>query len=692
MTTWRDAILKNFVPNVSKLTLVADPDGLMTEERLVLALRDRGFELIEFLDAIEFRYVYEQTYRSLWDQGLDTDLVVILRLPDTDLESLPYDLLKAGRKLSFNLGQLFPNMAYPVIERLDRNLLDKLFSAQTDFPPERMADKATMDYVLRHVYAIAAELIVTEVELMRVLLRLHYAQTRLPEMLSERLVSLLSREHRFVSWPLRDIIPDGSTFMDFLQERWPLFLHRREGIDLAAEQASGYALRYPGPEDLPFDHEDIRVFIDNLFVEGRLAPLQISSDRLEKVTCSWSRCGLATGDVNGAERIARLLEKVEQTVPVATARYVDWIAFAWKWSELAALIHSQSSSEPVSSCSQSPNPSGEADFTSHFNTLRDRVNETFFGWLQEQYPSLISLPPSSLAMLHQLPRMLASTLESSSDGFASGGTEPPMQRMAMVVMDGLSMDQWLTLRRILQSQDARLAMQETATFAWIPTLTSVSRQAVFAGRAPLYFPHSINSTQSEEKLWKQFWETRGITHLDVAFLRGLGDGDPAAILDASVNLTMIKVLGLVVDKVDRIMHGMQLGAAGMHNQIAQWGQGGFLLALINHLLDHGYAVWLTSDHGNIECVGTGRPAEGLIAEIRGERVRVYASESLRDQVSQKHPLARPWNPVGLPPAYFPLLANGQTAFAKTDGVLVGHGGAAIEEVIVPLVAFSRRTR
>ena len=32
MSNWRDAILDHFVPNVSRLTLVADPDSLMTEE------------------------------------------------------------------------------------------------------------------------------------------------------------------------------------------------------------------------------------------------------------------------------------------------------------------------------------------------------------------------------------------------------------------------------------------------------------------------------------------------------------------------------------------------------------------------------------------------------------------------------------------------------------------------------------
>ncbi len=137
---------------------------------------------------------------------------------------------------------------------------------------------------------------------------------------------------------------------------------------------------------------------------------------------------------------------------------------------------------------------------------------------------------------------------------------------------------------------------------------------------------------------------------------------------------------------------LQLGAAGMHNQIKQWCKGGFLASLIGYLLDSGFQVWLTSDHGNIECRGKGRPYEGVIAETRGERVRVYPTPELRALVAGKFTFAIEWQPVGLPSDYFPLLAGGNNAFMNPNETLVGHGGIAIEEVIVPLVKFERRAR
>ncbi len=664
MSSWRDAILNDFVPNVSKLTLVADPDCLLTEEKLALELRGRGFDLIEFSDPVEFRYAYESKYRSIWDRGEHTDLVVVLRLQDAELESLPYDLLQAGRKLSFNLGDLFPNLSYPVIEKLDRSLLDALFDAQRKSPPDRMGDNATKDFILRHVFGIAAELIANEVELLRALLRLHYGKLQIPLMLAERLIQVLKGHDGFKAWPLSEIVLDDEAFFAFLQERWPLFLSRLGSANQVREDSPEYGLKYPGPDRLSFDHQDIKVYIDNLFLEGKLTPVEATD--IEMDAGSWVRSGIITsGTDNETLRISRLFDLVEKELPTAEARYSDWPAFALKWAELSSLVHCGNSTE----------------YQTRLREIGDALNSTFAGWLTDHYSSLINLPPTNPAMLHHVPRRLARDIEDSGSS-----------RAALIVVDGLALDQWVTIRQLLQKQDANLVMRESAIFAWIPTLTSVSRQSIFSGKPPLYFPSSINSTNSEEKLWKQFWEGYGLSRLDVAYQRGLGDGDAAGILDSAIHPGKTKVVGLVVDKVDKIMHGMQLGSAGMHNQIKQWCHAGFLSAMVGQLLDYGYEVWLTADHGNIQCDGKGRPSEGVIAETRGERVRVYPTPELRAQVAGAFPFAHEWQPVGLPAEYFPLVAGGRDAFVNPGDAIVGHGGVAIEEVIVPLVKFERRTR
>ena len=664
MSSWRNTILKDFVPNVAKLTLVSDPDCLLTEEKLALALRDRGFDLIEFNDPIEFRYAYESKYRSIWDRGEHTDLVVILRLQDAELAALPYDLLQAGRKLSFCLGDLFPNMSYPVVEQLDRSLLDSLFDAQRKTFPDRMGDNATKDFILRHVFGVAAELISTQVELLRFLLRLHYGSSAIPLMLAGRLVEVFESSGSFKGWSLSQIIPDAEQFFAFIQERWPIFLENLKQDNQVKENYAAYGLKVQGPVALPFDHQDIRVYIDNLFVEGKLTPVDLPGIYVEKD--SWILSGISAAKSGGDElRISRLFELVDAAGLSIESRYTDWIAFALKWAELSALIHTASN----------------ADHKKRYSDLGQKLNALFADWLEIHYASLINLPPSTPAMLHHVPRHLARYME-----------DPKSNKVALVVIDGLSLDQWVTVRNIIQKQNSDLVLRESATFAWIPTLTSVSRQAIFSGKPPIYFPSSINSTNSEEKLWKQFWQGHDVSKLDIAYKRSLGDGDAEAAMDSLINPAQTKVVGLVIDKVDKIMHGMQLGAAGMHNQIDQWCRGEYLISLLNYLSSHGYEIWITSDHGNIESIGKGRPTEGAIAEIRGERVRIYPTQELRSQISSTFTFAREWLPSGLPDGYFPLIASGNDAFVNEGDSIVGHGGVSIEEVIVPLIKVERRTQ
>jgi len=48
--SWQERILKEFIPQVSRLALVADPDYLLTEEDILQRLREGGFDILLFED------------------------------------------------------------------------------------------------------------------------------------------------------------------------------------------------------------------------------------------------------------------------------------------------------------------------------------------------------------------------------------------------------------------------------------------------------------------------------------------------------------------------------------------------------------------------------------------------------------------------------------------------------------------
>ena len=82
---------------------------------------------------------------------------------------------------------------------------------------------------------------------------------------------------------------------------------------------------------------------------------------------------------------------------------------------------------------------------------------------------------------------------------------------------------------------------------------------------------------------------QGVEARAVGYAKGLGDG-PLDGVGEILSRNDIRALGLVVDKVDKIMHGMELGTAGMHNQVRQWADEGFMAKLLDKLLGDGFGV------------------------------------------------------------------------------------------------------
>ena len=539
MTSWRDQILKEFTPQVARLTVVTDPDGLLVEEALLQAIRDRGFEVLPFEDPVAFRYAYELKFRSRWDRGESSDLVVVSRSARHDQSNLPYDLLQAGRKLAFNLGDLFPRLSYPVVAALDRADLDVLYHAQAQQNADPRGDDATKDFVLLHVFDVDANLIRQPSDLLRVLLRRHYRGQRVPRLLDERLVQVLCKNRLFDGWPLQAIVTDREIFFAFLQERWPLFLDRlaKESTgELAERWGQPFGLEIDGPADLPFEDEDVRVYIDNLFFESMLQPIAHKGDG--HFSEQWIKAGIRTDPIaDRFRRVEGLIEAVSETIPPNDARHHDWFAFANRWAELAVAWYELTGSAALES-------------RTRLSDLRAAVDYTFMTWVVRRYAGLYNQPPDPPVMLHHLPRYLARWISGA-----------PQRKIALIVADGMALDQWIVLRDVLTAQRSRFRFHEDAVFAWVPTLTSVSRQAAFAGKPPLYFPSSIQTTDREPLLWTQFWVGQGLRPREVAYARALEEVSLGGARE-SWSRPEIRVVGLVVDKVDKIMHGMETGDGG----------------------------------------------------------------------------------------------------------------------------------
>jgi len=179
------------------------------------------------------------------------------------------------------------------------------------------------------------------------------------------------------------------------------------------------------------------------------------------------------------------------------------------------------------------------------------------------------------------------------------------------------------------------------------------------------------------------------------YQKNLGTDDDVTVLIDQLSDHRLRSVGLVINTVDDIMHGMKLGSEGMHNQVKLWAESGYLPKLINALIDYGFSVHITSDHGNVEATGCGKISEGAVADSRGERARVYQTETLRDEIFKKTEnesrSAILWPQIGLPSDYWSIVMSERQAFVSNNQNIVGHGGIAIEEVIVPYIKISNES-
>lgn len=678
MTQWYDEIVNKFIPNTAEFTLVFDPDLLCSDAGVIHELKDKGFNLLFYENVLTFRYEFETQLRDRPKTQYYQNILLIVQGSTSSSVSLPYDVFsQSDREIWLNLGDIFPTLSYPILWELNQNraltiegrsLFEVLHGKVIKMPHKQLSEAETKEFILKYVFQFTLETVQDSSSLLSALLRLHYSGYQLPDLLSQYLLEKLIVQSSLSQFPLESIVKDRQAFFEFLQQHWPDYLRQEilQGSSLVSDQGNpdqGYATLATNP--LPFGDKAVRAYIDSLFLEGLLKPvspycLGIGNPPIPKE--AWFRVGLELDPrAEIQDRVERLAEKLLKEMPAIDTEHTKWLSFGFQWANLLVLWHQLT--YPQQSVLQN-----------HFHLLETTADTQFLEWTLRQYHTLHYQSPVSPVMVHHIPRFLARQLEAGS-----------IEKVALILMDGLALDQWLAIRPILATQLPDLAFRERSVFAWLPTLTSVSRQALFAGKPPIGFPQSIFRTNKEPKLWEQFWVDQGFSPSQVAYQAGLRDPEHLNRLKETLTYPSLKILGLVVDKIDRISHHKESGTPAMHQQIRPWAEGGFLRSLLQLLLERGFAVFITADHGNIEAVGIGSPSEKAIADYRGQRARVYADQALRAQVKEQFRDAIEWDSPVLPSNFMPLLAPGRSAFIPKGEVIVTHGGISMEELIVPLI-------
>ena len=477
MLEWRDSIVRRFVHGLSRIIAVADPDCLFRESKLLEAIQGLGFGVLFFEDSITFRYDYENLYRSKWDDGFEMELVVVFEPGEHNFETLPADVLSQAHRLSFSLKDIFPRLSYNVVSQLDISYFDVLFQAQQQHASQSHDELQTRGFVLRHVFGIEPAVIKSTPDLLRMLCHRHYSRISVPPDIDAYLVRALKENPGFAEWPLDVLVPNRAAFWEFLNERWPIYVRHSNAESTSIKDEPH--LKYPGPLVLPFGHDDVRVYIDNLFEDGLLSPIAwVWNDAVSE---KWISVGLLDDHAENLDlRLAELLQDLEDRTPGEASKAAEWLSFAYRYAQ-AKCLWTQAS------------PGAREASAWQFTKFRSSVNDRFFGWLSHHYAGLYNYPSSKPLVVHHIPGFVAHRLAERSNS-----------RWAFVLVDGLALDQWLILRERLHNSGMAASIEEDAVFAWIPTITPISRQAAFSGKIPRYFAETIGRTDRDESGWRNF--------------------------------------------------------------------------------------------------------------------------------------------------------------------------------------------
>jgi hypothetical protein len=648
-------VLGRFVPELSQLTIVRDPDHIVDDEVLLSALRDRGYDVLFFEEPLAFRLLFERDHRQRWSAGEAAELIVVDRSIGTGAEALPYDIVRgAGSEVHLGLAELFPDLAVSVVKELTADDRERLFYLIQQTPPtvsRPLGDTRTRDYVLAVLHDARPASWQQGWQWIAFLVRLHTMERSISGSLRARLLEQVTSHGLPDAQQIELFLDSPVAFFAFMAAEWSHFLDRTFGSPDTAVGATAH---------LDFKGHELRTPLMTLFASGRLAPMAHPS------ADAAIRAGFGFGVVYDAALSRRaqtrqLLDALESELPAASDRHGKWLHFAWRYAELRAL--------------RDEGDGVDEQEAGRMGRLQAAVDERFTHWLRDRFGALSDLPPRPPVMVHHVARRMAARRQEH------GG------RCALIVIDGLALAQWTVLRDTVARSAERTnagTFHEGAVFAWIPTLTSVSRQAAFAGERPFVLGDSLGGTDREERFWRRFWENEGLEAHEVDYRRGLRDWSDDDV-ERWLSPPRLRAIGLVIDRVDRIVHGAELGTPGAHRLMELWAKRGALARLVRSLLDRGFEVHLTSDHGNVEAEGIGAPRDGAAAEARGERVRIFRDQNLRARVAATIPESIEWAPIGLPQDYFPLIAPRRTAFVTRGEQIVAHGGVSLEEVIVPWI-------
>lgn len=242
------------------------------------------------------------------------------------------------------------------------------------------------------------------------------------------------------------------------------------------------------------------------------------------------------------------------------------------------------------------------------------------------------------------------------------------EKVALLCLDCMGFTEWNLLKAHLELDEAEL--DEKAVFTMLPSVTSISRMAIYEGKREVYNLKAPGRPAEAKALANNFAPQH------------------TTYLTESDTITADKLLGYDVVSVlynffDELAHAVQF-PPGVEdktpylNAAKDYLQKSSIKQDIQLLKEEGYAIYLCSDHGSIVAKGNGKRIEKYLIDGFAKRAVIIQADNseLLDLEQINIPFEKDRKVV---------LPEGRTMFTYKDKIEVNHGGITIEETIVPFI-------
>ena len=658
MSTWIEVIASYFPTEMENFWIASDPDGLLLNLELASYLGQRGTDIVSFDDSVAFRAEYEKKYRRAWSNENECQQTkLILRTSEHDTSHLPWDYIQEAKTVRISLSTVFPNFNANVVQFIDSTYFNELIVIHNRYSSQPLGDRETKELIIGRLFNFSLDVVDTADGFWSEVIDLLHREMEIPEFLAKYISEIVSAHlpHHLSAVKL---LSSNDYMVDVIKAAWLRYL-REEG-SVVVDGSLMAEIGHLNSARLPLQCLNVRRKIESLFVDGIVTPVSVDSTGSDFP--DWARFGIDDKSISPENIVLSAMEGAFHNIPSENSKHDDWTKFGFQFGEILSRYY------------MLENANREA-LESKCDELQITVNESLYRWLSTNLASLVRQSyVSRPVMIHHIPHHISA--QRRKDG----------KKVALVVMDGMSIDQWVIIRDRLILERPDIHFYEFGCFAWHPTVTSVCRQSIFSGKVPKEFSDSILNNKMEKNLWVQFWqEEEGLSPNQVMLFTGIKYHDRIRELEEKISDPQIVVSGVVVNMIDDIVHGEQLRKRGVAKHVSQWyDDSGVMTSLLDALDCHGYQIYITSDHGNVDATGIGRPQRSNLHDIKGQRVRVCGSEKLAAEAASIIE-ANLFSRTGLPSDFFPLYAHGREAFVTRGAQVVAHGGISMEELIVPFI-------